>query len=341
MLPMITNVAEVRWVRKIMTEEMARLNSGRIPFDPTIAMGGMIEVPAAAFAIRDLAGELDFFSIGSNDLVHYFTASDRSGSGSASLAQPISPAFLRLLRMIVDEVRSCERWVGLCGEMGADPRMLPLLAGLGLNEVSVATPAIPLIQLEKEKLNYDECRRWLEQSIRSATPEEVGALLNHQVAHFSPALIEPELVIVSSDAGTKAEAIKELCDCLYVAGRTDDPRLIEKAVWTQEGESPSGLGRGFAIPNCHSSAVETNSLVVSKLREPIEWGSSDAQSIRTVILLVVRELDAATAHVKILSRLTRQLMQEDFGRALTATNDADAIVAMLNAEPGVAETSRS
>ena len=154
---------------------------------------------------------------------------------------------------------------------------------------------------------------------------------------------------MDSVAVTKAEAIKEICDCLYVTGRAEHPRAVEAAVWKrEEDEYSTGFGHGFAIPHCKSDAVSANSLAVLKLRQPVEWGSTDGLPVSVVILLAIRESDRAAAHLKILSRLARQLMHEEFRERLLGERDAaglvDFVIGRIETSgamdpPGVAGTS--
>ncbi len=128
MIPMVSCLDEVAWVREVIADEQARLAAAGVAFDRDMPVGAMIEVPSAAFLLGALAGTLDFFSVGTNDLLQYFLACDRGHPRLASLANPLEPPFLRLLDRIVSEARAHGRWVGLCGEMGgrgrlpADPR---------------------------------------------------------------------------------------------------------------------------------------------------------------------------------------------------------------------------
>ena len=132
---MKARVAEVR----------AELEARGVAFDAKLLVGIMVEVPSAAFIIDQLCQEADFFSIGTNDLTQYFLAVDRDNRAVAELYDSRAPAMLRLLAMIVSEAHRGGRWVGLCGEMGRDVLNLPLLIGLGLDEISGAAPEVPAI----------------------------------------------------------------------------------------------------------------------------------------------------------------------------------------------------
>jgi len=137
LVPMISNVEEIRRVRRWMTEVAAELSAAgaevRVP-----ALGVMIEVPAAAFAMDALCNEVDFFSVGSNDLAQYFFAADRGNAQVADLYTWAQPPFLRLLCQIVEQAHAHGKWVGLCGELGDEPLALPLLLAMGFDEISVS-----------------------------------------------------------------------------------------------------------------------------------------------------------------------------------------------------------
>ena len=159
MIPMIATVDEARWVRRIVAGEREKCAAEKIAFDPALPVGGMIEVPAAALALEALGRELDFFSIGSNDLLQYFMAADRMEARLNALSNPLQPAFLRLLKQITDAARAQKKEISLCGEMGGEARFLPLLAALGLNRISAAAPAVAGLKAELSRLNMPACRR--------------------------------------------------------------------------------------------------------------------------------------------------------------------------------------
>lgn len=312
LLPLIATVDEVRWAKQIIAEEQAGCAKKGEAFNPALPIGAMIEVPAAAFAMEGLSRELDFFSIGSNDLLQYFMAVDRANSRVAHLYNPLQPAFLRLLKQISDTAHAHKKWVGLCGEMGGQAKFLPLLIGLNLEEISVAAPAIAGLKAEMAQLELKECQQLLAAAINCATAEEVAALLDKFSARRRAPLLAPELIVCNLSVASKAEAIKHAIDQLYIQGRTTQPRLVEEAVWEREASCSTGFGHGFAIPHCKNSAVRTNSLVLLKLNEPVEWASIDGAPVRTVILLAIRDADGTTEHMRVLSKLARQLMHDDF-----------------------------
>jgi fructose-specific PTS system IIA-like component len=145
-------------------------------------------------------------------------------------------------------------------------------------------------------------------------------------------LLDPGLVILASDSRNKEEAIRELIDALYVAGRTDNPDRLEQVIWAREAAYPTGLGHGFAIPHCRSEEVAANSIAILKLTEPIEWGSLEDTPVSVVILLAVRESDPDNTHMQVLSKMARKLMHDDFRERLTEIGDSRSMLAYLAQE---------
>ncbi len=332
MVPMVSSLEEVRWARGVIKQEQRLCAQKGVPFDRQMQLGAMIEVPAAAFLIDLLSRELDFFSIGSNDLLQCFVAADRTNPRLATLHDPLQPAFLRLLKKIVAEAHGAGKRVGLCGEMGGDVRCLPLLVGLGVEEISAAPSAILALKAEVARWPTAVCRRVLDQALSCAAAEEVRQLLAQSSlqAQTPSGLIDPELIVSESASSSKHEAIKEAVDRLFVVGRTEVPRAVEEAVWQREQVYSTGLGNGFAIPHCKTDAVSANSLALLKLRSPMPWDSSDGQPVRTILLLVIRESGSDGDHMRIFSHLARKLMHADFCQRLEQERDPAALCALLN-----------
>jgi phosphocarrier protein FPr len=143
LLPMISSVDELRETKALVGEAEAELEREGLPFRKSIRIGVMIEVPAAVAIADQLAREAGFFSIGSNDLIQYAMAADRTNSRVAPMADPFQPAVLRMIRQTIEAGRGAGIAVALCGELAADPLATPLLLGLGLEEFSVSAPLIP------------------------------------------------------------------------------------------------------------------------------------------------------------------------------------------------------
>ena len=313
MAPMVASVEEAIWFKSEVGRIKEELRLQGAAFNSQMPVGAMIEVPSAAFQLTRLCAELDFFSIGANDLSQYFFAVDRENPKLAGIANARGPAFLRLLHAIATEVRGHGRWIGMCGEMAGDARNLPLLMGLGLNEISVSANAIPALKHAAARLSVAACRDLLARAMHCDTAAEVEALLHSaEPASAAEPLFSTSLVTLRSDSRNKDEAIREMVDSLYAAGRIEDPQRMEDAVWARESVYATGLGHGFAIPHCKTDAVSANSIGILKLEQPVEWGSLDGNPVRMVILLALRESGQNGMHMKVFSRLARKLMDEKF-----------------------------
>jgi fructose-specific PTS system IIA-like component len=329
MIPMVSQADEVRWVRRVIAEEQAKCTQAGIAFDTSMQVGAMVEVPSLAFLLDQMCRDFDFFSIGTNDLLQYFMAVDRANQKVASLYNPMNPAFLRLLKKIVDEAHAQHRWVGLCGEMGGQIRSLPLLVGLGLDEISMASPMIAATKAELASLSAAACAGLTDEALGCSTAREVEDLVERFESGRPAPLIEPALVVIDGESRTKEEAVKEIVDRLYVAGRTDRPREIEDAVWRREAVYSTGFGHGFAIPHCKTDAVRTGSLGLLKLKTAVNWGSLDDKPVQVLILLTIRESDQATEHMKVLAALARKLMHEEFRDRLVQERDPEELCRFL------------
>jgi fructose-specific phosphotransferase system IIA component len=183
-------------------------------------------------------------------------------------------------------------------------------------------------------LKASECRALLGRACDCATAGEVEELLRSFGPSQSAPLIDEGLVVLDSDARTKEEAIKEAVDRLYVAGRTERPREVEDAAWRREAVHSTGFGYGFAIPHCRTGAVTANSLVLTRLRKPVDWGAADDKPVGVLLLLAVRERDQASADMKILATLTRQLVHEEFRGRLSRGDDPAAVCRLLRGRVG-------
>jgi len=157
-------------------------------------------------------------------------------------------AFLRLLKKIIDTAHVHGRWIGLCGEMGENARALPLLVGLGLDEISLAAPRIPATKAALATLNAAACTQLLNTALRCTNTDGVIRLVEVSPQPVLP-LLAPELVMFDVDAGSKAEAIRALVDRLQLTGRTEMPTALEEAVWRREDTRSTGFGEGFAVRN--------------------------------------------------------------------------------------------
>jgi fructose-specific PTS system IIA-like component len=330
MAPMVSTLEEVQWLRKRIGEIQEDLATRGISLDPLMPVGIMIEVPSIAFILDQLCLEVDFFSVGTNDLIQYFLAAERGNARMAWLSSGRHPAFIRFLKKIVDEVHQCGKWIGMCGEMATDVRNLPLMLGLGLDEISVVSSEIPALKAAISRLSAADCRRVLDQAMACGRVEEVEELLGQTLRMTAQQpLLDQELVLFDIEGECKEDAIGEIVDAFFVSGRTDNPQQVEEAIWAREEVYSTGMGHGFAIPHCKTDSVSSSSIGILKLKRPIEWGSLDGEPVRMVILMAMRESDPGNAHLQVLSRLARKLMHEEFREKLLQSKDARALVAQL------------
>lgn len=181
MFPMVTTVEEVCAARAILEDCRAELVAEGQRLPETMEVGIMIEVPAAALMADRLAAEVDFLSIGTNDLSQYTAAADRTNARVASLVSGFQPAVLRLVRATIDAAHAQGKWVGLCGEFAGHPLAIPILLGLGLDEFSMNPPAIPLAKQVIRTLTLEECRGVAQAALEQESAEAVRALVRERV----------------------------------------------------------------------------------------------------------------------------------------------------------------
>ena len=170
MFPMISDLAELRQAKGLVEEVRTDLGV------PPLEVGIMIEVPSAALMADVLAREVDFFSIGTNDLTQYTMAMDRTHPTLARQADGLHPAVLRLVERTVQGAHAAGKWVGVCGELAADPQAVPILVGLGVDELSVNVPAVPIVKAQVRSLTLAEAQELAAQALGCATAAEVRAL---------------------------------------------------------------------------------------------------------------------------------------------------------------------
>ncbi|MFZ3375025.1 MAG: phosphoenolpyruvate--protein phosphotransferase [Chthoniobacterales bacterium] len=175
MFPMISGVGELRRALSVLAECKGELRRAGSTFSDTTEVGAMIEIPSAALSADVLAREVDFFSIGTNDLIQYAIAVDRVNERIAHLYEPTHPAVLRLLKMTADAARANDIWVGVCGEMAGDIALTPLLLGLGMDELSASATLVPRVKRAVQSLTIPECRQLVDEALDLQTPSEILA----------------------------------------------------------------------------------------------------------------------------------------------------------------------
>jgi len=185
MYPMVTQLDEVRWANAFLDECKRELSAEGRAFKADIEVGCMIEVPSAALIADQLAAEVKFFSVGTNDLVQYTMAVDRGNDRVAHLYQPTHPSVLRLIAMACQAAHKHGIWIGVCGEMASELHLTPLLLGFGVDELSVVTSAVPRVKKAVQSLDFKECT---ELACHAATMTDPGEIENmcreHAKKHY-------------------------------------------------------------------------------------------------------------------------------------------------------------
>jgi phosphoenolpyruvate-protein phosphotransferase (PTS system enzyme I) len=173
MYPMISGLDEWNRATALLEECKNELRAEKIAFDENLHVGAMIEIPSAALIADSLAKRVKFFSIGSNDLIQYTLAADRTNEKVSHLYEPTHPAILRLIKMTVTAAGKNQIWTGVCGEIGGDPVLVPLLIGLGVDELSCAPAVIPEVKYMIRRIKFEEAKALAEFALQSESPWEI------------------------------------------------------------------------------------------------------------------------------------------------------------------------
>jgi phosphoenolpyruvate-protein kinase (PTS system EI component) len=177
MFPMISSVEEIRRAKELLEEAREELVREGVEFEAGVQVGMMVEVPSAVALANQLIREVDFFSIGTNDLTQYTLAAERGNDGVAALADALHPAVLRLIEMTAAAARDRGIDVGVCGELASDVDAVPILLGLGVGELSVAPPAVPRVKAAVRGVDLAPARELARRALTCATAAEVRGLL--------------------------------------------------------------------------------------------------------------------------------------------------------------------
>ncbi len=181
MFPLVSGVTELRQAKSILNEAKQELDAAGVPFDASMPVGTMIELPSAVFTAEDLARESDFFSIGTNDLIQYSLGVDRDNRHVAHMHQPLHPAVVRAIKFVTDMAHKAGISVCVCGEMAADPLCLPVLLGMPVDAVSIAPQSIPAIKHLIRRSSMDENREMLHHVLAASTHQSINSMVLQSV----------------------------------------------------------------------------------------------------------------------------------------------------------------
>jgi multiphosphoryl transfer protein len=186
MFPMVTNLRELREARQILEQEHLALKEKDIPHAWPIETGIMIEVPAAALTSSVLAREVDFFSIGTNDLTQYTLAAERGSAALAEFADALHPAVLRLIHQVVEAAHAEGKWVGVCGELASDPVATAVLVGLGVDELSLNPGGIPRVKAIIRQIDTTDAKELARQTLKCESTAQVREIANKFLQEHMP-----------------------------------------------------------------------------------------------------------------------------------------------------------
>ena len=185
MFPMIISVEEIRELKSVLETLKAELRAEGKAFDENIQVGVMVETPSAAVNAKFLAKEVDFFSIGTNDLTQYTLAVDRGNELISHLYNPMSPSVLGLIKQVIDASHAEGKWTGMCGELAGDERATLLLLGMGLDEFSMSAISVPHIKKLVRNVSYQEAKALADEALQKPTAAEIEQLIQAFLAEKS------------------------------------------------------------------------------------------------------------------------------------------------------------
>lgn len=186
LLPMISNIEELRQVRKIISEVKKDLGAKEIPYKDKVPIGIMIEVPSAVFMAYELAHEADFFSIGTNDLIQYGLAIDRGNEQVAHLYHPFNPAVLRMIKHTVEAAKKAGIEVAICGELAGDPLAITLMVGMELNSLSMNPISISRVKKILRSITKTQSAHILNDAMKLLSADDIEKLLKRETSHLLP-----------------------------------------------------------------------------------------------------------------------------------------------------------
>ncbi len=181
MYPMVSGPEEIKRANAILKEAKEELKAEGIPFDENIEVGIMVEIPSTAVIADILAKDVDFFSIGTNDLIQYTLAVDRMNEHISHLYQPLHPAVLRLIKNVIDASHKAGKWTGMCGEMAGDPWATAILLGMGLDEFSMSASSIPQVKNIIRSLTYEKAKEIAQKALSMDNPEDIRNMVKEEM----------------------------------------------------------------------------------------------------------------------------------------------------------------
>ncbi|MGB4462865.1 MAG: phosphoenolpyruvate--protein phosphotransferase [Tepidanaerobacteraceae bacterium] len=181
MYPMVSGLDEIRRANAILNEAKEELKAEGIPFDEDLEVGIMVEIPSAAVIADILAKEVDFFSIGTNDLIQYTLAVDRMNEHISHLYEPLHPAVLRLIKNVIDASHKAGKWTGMCGEMAGDTWATAILLGMGLDEFSMSAGSIPQVKNIIRSLSFEKAKQIAEKALSMDDPDDIRNMVKEEM----------------------------------------------------------------------------------------------------------------------------------------------------------------
>ncbi len=327
MFPMVSTPEEARELRALVERVKERLAAEGVAHDSAVEVGVMLEIPSAVLSVRAIAREVDFFSVGSNDLAQYLFAVDREDTRLAHLGNPFHPAFLKLLEDAVAGAHEAGRWIGLCGELGGRPLAAPLLLGLGFDEVSVSPPRVLAAKAAFRRTRSAGARSLVTEALSKATAGEVESLLIDRVPS-TRALVDAGTVRTVSESRSREEAIRELADLLQLTQRADDADRVEDAIWAHEESGSKADGRGIAVSHCVSPHVRVDSIAAVRLAPAVEWSVGE-EPVSMAILIAARSGAAGSRHLRAIDALSGRVADAGFRERLLEADDDAEVAALL------------
>ncbi len=292
----------------------------------------MIETPAAALSLDLLAREADFFSVGSNDLLQYFLAVDRGNARLAGLYDPLHPAFLRLLQQAAAPgppmpsagSASAARW-------RAASSCLPLLVGIGFAELSMASGRIAAVRERLARLDGGECRALLGRALRCADAGEVAALLARvqRPAAPPPGSPAPGWCGWTRRAARPPRPSRRSATCWSSTAGWTTPRRWKRPSGSASRPTPPTWGSASPCPTASRAPCAPPSVAFLRPRRPIRWSGRKGSPVRGVLLIAIPDSPGGEEHLRLIARLSRRLMHEDFREALLSARDAAAALRAL------------